>query len=156
MNFTDFQKQMQFSDFKHYLPDDILVKVDRATMLASLESRAPFLDHRLIEFLFSLPSQWKFNRTESKIILRNILRDSLPKAILEREKMGFGVPLRDWFTNKLIDHYRDILLSSQMGRLFNRHTVQRYLKEHKESKVDRSYEIWLSLAFLIWWQQNEK
>lgn len=151
---VDFQKQMQFSDFKHYLPDDILVKVDRATMLASLESRAPFLDHRLIEFLFSLPSQWKFNRMDSKIILKDILRDSLPGEILEREKMGFGVPLEDWFTGKLIDYYRDILVSPQMDRFFNRQTVQRYLKEHKERKVDRSYEIWLSLAFVLWWRQN--
>ncbi len=151
---VDFQKQMQFSDFKHYLPDDILVKVDRATMLASLESRAPFLDHRLVEFLFSLPSQWKFNRTDSKIILKDILRDSLPMEILEREKMGFGVPLKKWFNSQLIDYYRDRLLSPVIDRFFDRQTVQRYLKEHMENKVDRSYEIWLILTFALWSQEN--
>lgn len=74
--------------------------------------------------------------------------------ILEREKMGFGVPLKKWFTSQLIDYYRDRLLSPLIDRFFDRQTVQRYLNEHMENKVDRSYEIWLILTFALWSQEN--
>lgn len=146
----DFSKLMQYSDYKHYLADNILVKVDRTTMLASLESRAPFLDHRLVEFGFSLPSEWKINLTETKKILKSFMTPFLPKEIIEREKMGFGVPIHEWFREKLIDYYQEELLSSDVDNLFNRKTIKRYLKEHKSGKINRGNEIWMILIFLLW------
>jgi asparagine synthase (glutamine-hydrolysing) len=150
----DFVKKMLYSDFKHYLADDILVKVDRTTMLASLESRAPFLDHRLVELVFSFPSQWKTGEQDTKKILRDMLRDSLPTSVLGRKKMGFGVPLKKWFTDALIDVYHHTLLSPETDLFFSRKTVLRYLKEHKHKNVDRTHEIWLILVFLLWAQAN--
>jgi len=91
---VSYADRMQFADFKQYLPDDILVKVDRTSMLVSLETRAPFLDHRMVEFAFSLPSGWKISPRQSKIILRDALRAVVPSPILHRGKWGFSVPVR--------------------------------------------------------------
>ncbi|MCP4214557.1 MAG: asparagine synthetase B, partial [bacterium] len=153
-NGGEFSRQMLYSDFKHYLPDDILVKVDRATMLASLESRAPFLDHRLVEFAFTLPTQWKFTIDDSKIILKDLLRDYLPGDILDRKKMGFGVPLQQWFTTQLIHHYGGLLESPVLDRYFQKKTIKKYLDAHKSGRADHSTELWLILAFALWAQKH--
>lgn len=153
-NSFDLINKMLYSDFKHYLPDDILVKVDRASMLSSLESRAPFLDHRLIEFSFSLPSKWKLEGWDTKKILKDSVRSLLPQGILERGKMGFGVPLKHWFTNELFDYCRSKLTSGPASRIFNRDYVGKYLEVHRTGKRDNSHKLWMLLTFALWAERN--
>src|SRR4051812_42400369 len=99
---------MMWHDQTHYLPDDILVKVDRASMSASLESRSPFLDHQLIELVCSLPMHHRLT-TEPKFLLKSILYDFVPRQIVDRPKMGFGVPLKAWLQGELRPWMLDLL-----------------------------------------------
>ncbi len=147
---TDYVNRMQFADFISYLADDILVKVDRTSMLVSLETRAPFLDHRLVEFAFSLPGNWKVSRTRSKIILKDALAARLPDAVLTRGKMGFSVPLRQWLAGDLFEFCRERILTAEMKRVFEERTVTRWLLEHRQSVRDHSPKLWLLLCFSLW------
>ena len=153
-NNYDFGKQMQYSDFRHYMPDDILVKVDRATMLASLESRAPFLDHRVIEFAFSLPTEWKMKVGQTKIILKDILRPLLPSEILERPKMGFALPLKYWLTDQLFTYFERELLNPQLKAFFNPDSIKGYLDQHKARQRDNSQIVWFLASFASWARKN--
>jgi len=150
----DINRLMQYIDFNYYLPDDVLVKVDRSSMLASLESRAPFLDHRLIEFAFSLPSEWKMKAGKTKIILKDAFKQLLPNEILSRRKMGFGIPVKKWFTDELYGFCQDYLLNDKMRSYFDLKIIRKYLEEHKSGKFDHSYKLWLLLSFSIWKTRN--
>lgn len=152
-NSLSFVNQMLYSDFKHYLPDDILVKVDRTSMLSSLESRAPFLDHRLIEFAFSLPAEWKLKDNITKAILKDSVKDLLPEKILKRSKMGFGVPLKHWFSNELYS-YCEAKLSSNKN-IYNINTAKKYLEEHRRGKRDHSQRLWLMLCMVLWMEKYQ-
>src|SRR5437868_7960018 len=96
-----------------YLPEDLLAKVDIASMANSLEARSPLLDHRLVEFCAALPSSYKLKGRTSKWLLRQLMRDRLPPAILSRPKMGFGVPVGEWLRGELLPLLEDTLLSSK-------------------------------------------
>lgn len=146
--------RMQFVDFMQYLPDDILVKVDRTSMLVSLETRAPFLDHRLVEFAFSLPPRWKVSSQGSKIILKDALRDVLPAEIVGRGKMGFSVPVREWFAGPLYEFCRSRIMESSLGRFFNRNAIGALLEEHQRRRRDNSTKLWLLLCFSLWASRN--
>lgn len=150
----DFGKRMQYSDFRHYMPDDILVKVDRATMSASLESRAPFLDHRLVEFVFSLPTEWKMKIGESKIILKDILVPLLPSEILERSKKGFALPLKYWLTDRLFDYFEGELSNPALAVFFDLDVVRDYLVDHRHQRRDNSHVIWFLVSFAFWARKN--
>jgi len=105
----DVISQAQNADLHVYLPEDILVKVDRMSMLNSLETRAPLLDYRLIEFMARLPTHWKVRGDETKYLLRRAMADLLPSIILGRGKRGFGVPLSYWFRGELNDYVISVL-----------------------------------------------
>ncbi len=151
-----YSDRMQFADFMHYLPDDILVKVDRTSMLVSLETRAPFLDHRLVEFAFSLPSSWKVSGLRSKIILRDALSSLLPPRVLRRGKMGFSVPLREWLAGPLYEYCRSRVTSGEMARLFNTSVVEQLLEDHRRGRRDNSSKLWLLLCFALWVHQRNR
>ena len=106
----DLVSMMQYADLMTYLPDQLLVKVDRMSMLHSLEVRSPFLDHKLIEHLLNMPSEFKLKGNDSKHILKNILKPYLPKEIIKKPKKGFGIPMKDWLKNELYEYACDILL----------------------------------------------
>lgn len=107
---------MQYIDFMTYLPNDILVKVDRAAMKNSLETRVPFLDKRIIEFAFSLPSKFKYDGNTTKKIIRDLLYDEVPKEIVERPKQGFGIPLDEWFRSGLKNWAEDLIFSEELKK----------------------------------------
>src|SRR6266436_4954877 len=109
----DYVSTLQQIDMATYLPDDILAKVDRASMAVSLESRVPLLDHRLMEFVATIPSTLKLRNGSGKYLLKQAMARDLPDGILTRRKMGFGVPLGDWFRHELRDMTRDVLLGRQ-------------------------------------------
>ncbi len=139
-------------DIHSYLPEDLLVKVDIATMANSLEARVPFLDHEFMQFAAALPSHLKMRGAESKFILKKAFADLLPEGVLTRRKMGFGVPVSRWFRNELKDYMYDVLLDERtLGRgYFQRAGIQRLLDEHVSLRNDHSSKIW-ALLFLETW-----
>jgi len=134
-----------------YLPDDLMVKVDVASMMNSLEVRAPFLDHRMIEFAARLPLRFKKDGARTKSFLKRALASRLPHDLLHRPKQGFAVPIEDWFRGELRDFSRDVLLSAEArGRgLFREAEVRRYLDEHAAG-ADHSSRLWALVWFELW------
>lgn len=153
-NANHFTDRMLYSDIMTYLPGDLLVKVDRMTMAHALEGRSPFLDHKLMEFVATLPPRLKLHHTQLKFILKKIGKAYLPNKILFRKKQGFGVPLGKWFRHELRDMVYDICLSSNLIRegIFNKATVQRILQEHQNGTMDHRHQIWLLLNLELWFR----
>lgn len=140
------------ADVNLYLVDDLLVKMDRATMAHSLEARSPFLDHTLMEYVATLPASLKLSGSEKKMILREALRGLLPDIILDRPKMGFGAPIANWFRSDLRDMTHDVLLSStamQRG-YFQSPAIAQLLKDHCSEKADHSQVLWDMLVLELW------
>jgi asparagine synthase (glutamine-hydrolysing) len=149
---SDYLTRIQYVDTKLYLSEDILTKVDRASMFCSLETRAPLLDHEVVELAARMPSSFKLNGGESKYILKKAMEGILPDEILYRKKMGFGVPLVHWFKKDLTEYARDLLLSKEArGRgLFNAKHVETVLDTHQKKGRDLSARIWALLFFEQW------
>jgi len=148
----DYLTKIQYVDTKTYLAEDILTKVDRASMLCSLETRAPLLDHEVIEFAARIPSSFKIDNSETKHILKRAMKGILPEEILFRKKMGFGVPLVYWFKKDLSEYARDILLSQNATQrnIFNVNYIQTLLENHQKKGRDLSARIWALLFFEHW------
>jgi len=139
------------SDFEHYLPGDLLVKADLATMANSLELRSPLLDHQVIEWANSLPAKFKVAGRESKHILKDIARTLVPAELIDRPKMGFAIPRADWLRNELRQVTHD-LLTDEVARSrgwFDQHEVHKILSEH-QSGQDRDSIIWPALCLELW------
>ncbi len=151
---------MSLFDFKVYLPDDILVKVDRMSMSVSLESRNPILDYRLAELAFSIPSFLKIKNSSTKYIFKKAISDLVPPSVLSKKKQGFGVPLKFWFKDDLQEYVSQVLLDRltlQRG-YFKAEIIKKILKWHKEGHRDYSYWIWALLMLELWhrvfWDKN--
>jgi asparagine synthase (glutamine-hydrolysing) len=142
---------MQYIDTHHYLPEDILAKVDRTSMLTSLESRVPLLDHVLIEFAATIPESLKFQGGLGKHILKRTMAPYLPAEILSRRKMGFGVPLASWFRGQLREFATDILTDPRTRQrgVVRPAAVDALLGEHAAGR-DRSSQIWSLICFELW------
>ncbi|MEO8602946.1 MAG: asparagine synthase (glutamine-hydrolyzing) [bacterium] len=139
-------------DLHHYLPGDVLTKVDRATMAMSLEGREPLLDHRLVEFAFSLPFILRRGSLGPKHLLKKVLHRHVPPALVERPKRGFALPLKEWLASELrgcVDRYLDPRHIAQQG-LFDPVTVGRYVRRLHAGDVAVCQRIWLLLAFQLW------
>jgi asparagine synthase (glutamine-hydrolysing) len=143
-------RRLQAVDAETYLIDDVLVKVDRASMANSLESRAPLLDHRLWEYVAALPTALKFAHGETKYVLRTLLRGQVPAAVLNRPKQGFAIPRARWFRGNWQEMARPLLLESDMTQYFARHCLERMLQEHSSGAVDHGEHLWLLLVFAVW------
>lgn len=144
------------ADFLTYLPDDLLAKVDIATMAVSLEGRSPFLDHKLLELTAKIPFSKKLKGLNNKkYILKKTLEGIVPHEILYRPKMGFGIPIHTWFRNELKEYSEKLLLSPQaLARgLFTKKGIQRLLKNHQENKGDYGYQIWALVTLELWFQK---
>ena len=141
-----------YADVMMYLPDDLLVKVDVASMANSLEARSPFLDHEFMEFVAGIPSELKLKGRTTKYILKEALRGILPDEVLFREKMGFGVPIDHWFRNELRDMAYDVILSERaIARgYFKKEAVEKILDEHVSGKWNWHYHIWNLLMLELW------
>jgi asparagine synthase (glutamine-hydrolysing) len=143
------------TDIMTYLPNDLLVKVDIATMAVSLEARSPFLDHHVIEFAASLPEKIKLRGLTTKYLLKRTLRDLIPPENLDRRKMGFGVPIGHWFRGKLASFLREELLSEKaLSRgLFSRDEIQRMVEHHSQGQKDHSNQLWTLLMLELWFKR---
>lgn len=139
-------------DTNTYLPDDLLPKVDITSMACSLEARSPFLDHHLIEWAATLPSNFKMRGSTGKYILRHALRDLVPQENMARNKMGFGVPIGEWFRGPLKPLLHDVVLSDQaLSRgYFKPDVVRRLAREHDAKEVDHGFRLWSLLMLEMW------
>ena len=148
----DFLSQMQYVDQMLYLPDDILVKVDRASMAVALETRAPLLDYRLAEFMATVPPAMRYRNRTKKYLLKKAVTGVLPEEIIHRGKMGFGVPLKNWFRKDAADFAREILLSKQTRErgILRPEEVRRTLDRHAQGRRDFSGKLWTLLFFEMW------
>jgi asparagine synthase (glutamine-hydrolysing) len=143
------------ADLHTYLPNDLLVKVDIATMAVSLEARSPFLDHHLIEFAASLPEKFKLRGMTTKYLLKRMLKKLLPAENLDRRKMGFGVPIGHWFRGKLQPFLRETVLSEKaLNRgLFRPEAVRQLVDLHTRGERDNSHRLWTLLMLELWFER---
>jgi asparagine synthase (glutamine-hydrolysing) len=148
----DLLEKLLYVDIHSYLPEDLLVKVDIATMANALEARVPFLDHKFMESVAGIPSHLKLKGSKTKFILKRAFSYLLPEVVLKRRKMGFGVPVSRWFRNELKEYVYDILMDDKAIRrgYFKREGIQRLLDEHVSLRYDHSAKIW-ALLFLETW-----
>lgn len=151
-DFKNFQDVMMYEDCMSYLPDDILVKVDRAAMAVSLETRVPILDHRIVEFSWKLPISMKIRNGEGKWLLRQVLFRYIPKTLVERPKMGFNLPGAEWLRGPLRDWSEDLLTENRLNRdgYFEARLVRKMLKQHVEGQYNWQALLWRLLAFQSW------
>ncbi len=149
---------IQYLDIKTYLVGDILTKVDRASMAHSLEVRVPFLDHKFVEWSATVPTALKLNNGCGKYVLKKAMEPHLPHEVLYRKKMGFRVPLTDWFRGPLKQKLRDALLSDQMRTtgLFNMKTIEKWLDDHQLGRKEYSAPLWTLLMFASFYKQAEE
>ena len=143
------------TDQMTYLPNDLLVKVDIASMANSLEARSPFLDHKLIEFAATLPEDLKTRRFQTKSLLKKVAARLVPKEVVYRRKMGFGVPIGKWFREDLKDFVRSVLLSekSLTRGIVKREMLEKYVNEHTNGERDHSFQLWTLLMLELWFQR---
>ncbi len=139
-------------DVNSYLPDDLLVKVDIATMAHGLEGRSPFLDHRVMEYAAALPSNLKLRGLETKYLLKRVARDLLPPEIVDRPKQGFGVPLDHWFRGELRELAHDVLLGRRLRDrgYFEMGVIEAMLREHEAGTRHWHHQLWNLLIFELW------
>jgi asparagine synthase (glutamine-hydrolysing) len=143
---------MMATDVETYLPGDLLVKMDIATMAYSVEARSPLLDHPLMEFAASLPPEHTLDGTNGKRLLKGALRGVLPDEVLRRPKMGFGVPLARWFREELRELPAEVLLDPRsLDRgYFRRKEVEDLIREHRGHAADHSQRLWVLLQLEMW------
>ncbi len=150
----DFVSRMQHYDMQTYLPDDIMTKVDRCSMAVALEAREPLLDHRLVEFVWTLPPQWKLHAGQSKRLLRTVLHRYVPRDLVERPKMGFSIPVAAWLRGPLRGWAEDLLAPSRLaGGVLAAGEVRRLWDEHQSGRANRDNVLWSLLMFQAWKQR---
>lgn len=138
------------ADQAAYLPDDLLAKVDRASMAVSLEARVPLLDHRLVELSWRLPRRFKLRDGRGKWILRQVLYKHVPRKLVDREKMGFSVPIAQWLAGPIKDWAGDLLLSADPQGLLHGHTVRGEWNRFLAGNHTNAAGIWALVMFRAW------
>jgi asparagine synthase (glutamine-hydrolysing) len=139
-------------DQKYFLPDDILVKVDRVSMAHALEVRPPFLDHRIVEFAASLPPEFRIRGSRQKVVLKELMRRRLPPAVLTRKKVGFDIPVHEWFRGPLRPLLTETLggAAGEHSGLFQFEEIQRHVRAHQERRANLGYHLWGLLTLFLW------
>ncbi len=153
--FSELTQYMRYLDLINYLPNDILTKVDRASMGVSLESRIPYLDHRIVEFAWKIPLTQHLHHTQGKQLLRGVLDRYVPRSLIERPKMGFALPLDSWLReNPLRDWAESLLEAQSLSLYFNPQPILKKWKEHLEGSHNWQHQLWTILMFQAWRHAN--
>ncbi|NQT46728.1 MAG: asparagine synthase (glutamine-hydrolyzing) [Candidatus Omnitrophica bacterium] len=140
---------------RFYLQEDILMKTDRASMFCSLEARAPFLDVELVEFVNSIPEEFKIRGFTTKYILKKAMRQNLPQGIADRPKKGFGMPVADWFKGDLNDKLRQVLSKEELNHhnFFNYPYIKNLIEDHLSGRRDNRKQLWTLFVFQVWYEK---
>ena len=148
----NFIERMSYKDTMGYLPDDILTKVDRASMSIGLENRVPLLDHRIVEFTWKLPLSIRMEHGKRKILLKKILSKSIPKKLINRPKSGFGIPLDAWLRGYLKEWAEDMLNKDSLknDEFLNSKKIQTLWKQHQSKRYNHQSQLWAILMFQSW------
>ncbi len=143
------------ADYKTYLVDDILTKVDRATMSVGLEGREPFLDHRIIEWAAQLPIELKYKKGNKKYLVKQLTHQFLPKSMMDRPKMGFGIPFGKWLKGDLKPLFTETLSKNNLNKqnLLNADYVLKLKNEFLNDHTDNDWQMWLIFVFMLWWKE---
>jgi asparagine synthase (glutamine-hydrolysing) len=150
----DLPNFMMLRDLRTYLVDDVLQKVDRASMAVSIEARVPILDHRVAEFAWRLPLDRKWLNGVTKWPLRQVLAKHVPPRLFERPKQGFGVPISAWLRGDLRVWAEDLLNDSSVGKYLDPIKARQLWREHQSGRIDRGVYLWDVLSFLSWQRQT--
>ncbi len=152
---NDAGNKLLYTYARTYLMDEVLVKVDRASMQYALETRAPFLDHTIVDYVFSLPYSYKYKNGTTKYILKKIMENKLPNHIVRRKKKGFGVPLARWLTGPLRPLCEELLSPHSLRKhgLFNQTYVDTLVRDHMEGSRDNRKELWNLMVFQLWYNR---
>lgn len=151
------EEKFMYFDTMNYLPEDILTKVDRASMHYSLEVRVPLLDYRIVEFAWTLPIKYKIKGNKQKIILKDILKKNIPTNLIKKDKMGFGIPVDKWLRTILLDKANYYLSSQQLDKykIFNSDSVTKIWNNHKNNIENNGSKLWNIIIFQQWLEYNE-
>ena len=151
-------EKMMLWDMQSYLPNDILVKLDRASMGVSLEGRVPFLDHEIVEFAWRVPTKYKYKNNKGKWLLRQVLHKYIPEGLVERPKSGFTLPLSEWLRGPLKDWAEGLINTDRIESegILNSHMINQRWQEHQAGNTDWSNQLWSILMFQLWLEHNIK
>ncbi|MCM3596650.1 asparagine synthase (glutamine-hydrolyzing) [Metabacillus idriensis] len=148
----DSVSKMQYIDLMTWLKGDILVKADKMTMAHSLELRVPFLDREVFHAAAAIPYEWKVKNGETKYLLRQAVRDLVPSHVLNRRKLGFPVPIRNWLKHEMYEWASALISESELDGLINKGFAHELLEKHRKGEADYSRKIWTILTFILWHQ----
>jgi asparagine synthase (glutamine-hydrolysing) len=139
-------------DRNYFLPDDILNKVDRMSMAHALEVRPPFLDHRIVEFAASLPAALKIQGARQKVLLKELMRDKLPRSVLTKKKTGLDIPSHEWLRGPLRTLMLDALNGgvAEHGGLFQKSAIEACVRDHLERRANLGYHLWGLMILFLW------
>ena len=148
---------MTFRDLTDYLPNDLLVKLDRASMAVSLETRLPLLDHQIVEFALRVPADQKIYRGQSKWLLRNLAYKHMPRELLDRPKKGFGIPVGQWLRGPLKEWADDLLSPTRLNNsgLLNTEFIRERWLEHASGRRSWESDIWIILMLQQWLEESK-
>jgi len=147
---ADALTRRQWTDIHLYLPDDILTKVDRASMAVSLEARSPFLDVNVVEFAMRIPSRYRMGARERKLVLKRAIAPLVPPEILHRKKEGFSIPMKHWLRGELLPLAQELLTGSVVADYFDPGVCSRLITEHRSGRHNHAHVLWTLMIFAIW------